>query len=261
MFRTIVFLACAAAAFSQTPADLFNRPPEDVDRALRARISAFYQAHVDGKPRLAEPLVAEDTKDAFYNAEKPKYLSFEIRKIDYSDDFTRAKVTILLEQYVPVPGFLDKPLKVPTPSTWKLVDGQWYWYIDQNLLHHRDSPFGTMTAGPTPNGAATSPLPTTIPTLKDMNFIFSQVKADKGTVSLKPGEPEQVIISNGATGAVSLTVMGVPPGVDAKLDHADVGAGGKAILTLRASARTRPGVISLRVEQTNQVIPIQVDFQ
>src|SRR5262252_4422911 len=112
MFRSIALCVCAASCLAQSPADLFNRPPADVDKALRVRITEFYQDHVDGKFRQAEALVAEDTKDFFYSANKPKYLSFEIQRIDYSDGFTRAKATVLCEQYVLMPGFTDKPLKV-----------------------------------------------------------------------------------------------------------------------------------------------------
>jgi hypothetical protein len=255
---------CATASLAQTPAaqtptDLFNRPPADVDQALRARISEFYQDHVDGKFRQAEALVAEDTKDFYYSAAKTKYLSFEIQRIDYTEGFTRAKATVLCEQYVMIPGFTDKPLKVPTPSTWKLLDGQWFWYVDPEAL--RLTPFGKMTPGPSRAGASPPALPSSIPTLKDMDFIFSQVKPDKTAVKLKPGEPEKVVITNRANGPVSLTLTEVPPGVDAKLDHANIAAGDKATLTLRAAERAKPGVLSLRVDQTNRVIPIQVAFE
>jgi hypothetical protein len=251
MVRWFPFLAFSAYCFAQTPADLFNKPPADVDRALRARISEFYQDHVDGKFRQADALVAEDTKDFYFASNKPKYLGFEIQRIDYSEGFTRAKATILCEQYVMMPGFTDKPLKVPTPSTWKLVDGQWYWYVDQSAL--RQTPFGVMQ----PGTGAPSGLPA-IPSGKDMAFIFSQVKADKSVVNLKPGVEEQVTITNGAQGQVSLELTGKLPGVQVKLDRMNLAAGEKAILTLRAGDDAQPGVLSLRVEQTNQVIPIQV---
>jgi hypothetical protein len=41
----------------------------------------------------------------------------------------------------------------------------------------------------------------------------------------------------------------------------NIGAGEKGILTLRAGKDAKPGVLSLRVEQTNQVIPIQVKIE
>src|SRR5437763_1984007 len=104
MLRTTLLALFAASLFAQAD-DPFNRPPADVDRALRARIQEFYQFHIKGDFRHAEALVAEDTKDFFYSANKTKYLSAEISRIQYSDNFTKAKATILCEQYVMIPSF------------------------------------------------------------------------------------------------------------------------------------------------------------
>src|SRR5215467_6968213 len=145
MLRIASFTLFAALAFAQNPADLFNRPPADVDEALRARIKEFYQYHVTQEFRKAEKLVAEDTQDFFYDHNKPHYLSFEIRSITYSDDFTKAKAVVICEQFVAMPGFTDKPMQVPTPSTWKVVDGKWYWYVDKKEFDK--TPFGTLKAG------------------------------------------------------------------------------------------------------------------
>jgi hypothetical protein len=253
MLRLFALSLFSIVCLAQDPADLFNRPPANVDQALRTRISEFYQDHVEGKFRQAEALVAEETKEFFYSGNKPKYLSFEIRRIDYSEGYTRAKATVLCEQYVLMPGFADKPLKVPVPSLWKLVDGQWYWYVDPEAL--RQSPFGRMTPGAV--GASNN---IKIPTPEEMNFIFSQVKADKTGVTLKAGESDQVTISNGAQGQMSISILGAPPGVDVKLDRMDLKSGEKAVLTFRAGAGAKPGVLTVRVEQTNQVIPIQVSI-
>src|SRR3984893_18862048 len=106
-----ILLPLLVSALAQTPADLFAKAPPDVDEALRARISKFYQAHVDGKPRRAEEMVAEDSKDYFYGRKKPKSLSFEIGKIEYSKDFTEARAIVVVETYVPVLGFGNKPMK------------------------------------------------------------------------------------------------------------------------------------------------------
>src|ERR1700724_3603210 len=94
--RLLPVFALASCLLAQRPADLFSKAPPEVDEALRARVAKFYQAHVDGKPRRAEELVAEDTKDYFYTARKPQYLSFQIIKIDYTDTFTKATVTTMV---------------------------------------------------------------------------------------------------------------------------------------------------------------------
>jgi hypothetical protein len=150
-------------------------------------------------------------------------------------------------------------MKVPTGSTWKLVDGQWYWYVDQDAL--RQSPFGKMTPGPYPKGPASAPgLPPSLPNLEQMEKLFSQqVKVDKSSVTLKPGESGQVTVTNGSQGTITVELTGEIPGVDIKLDKMDIPAGQKAVVTLRAGAGAKPGVLSLRVEQTNQVFSIQVN--
>src|ERR1044071_4289257 len=90
----------AVSLFAQAPADLFQKAPPAVDQALRERIARFYQLHVDSKFRQAESLVAEDSKDFFYSANKPKYLGFEIKQIIYSDDFTKARAVVITQMVI-----------------------------------------------------------------------------------------------------------------------------------------------------------------
>ena len=148
LFAIFAVLAGAALA-QQSAADLFHKPPADVDRALRARINEFYQDHVKGEFRKAEALVAEDTKDYFYDGNKPHYLSFELVSIKYSDDFQKAEALVKVEQRVLLPGFDGKPMIFPIPSFWKLENGEWYWYVDKEKMY--DTPFGRMTPGPYPD--------------------------------------------------------------------------------------------------------------
>jgi len=253
MLRFTLLAVFAVGSFAQKADDAFNKPPADVDQALRARITEFYDLHVKGEFRKAEALVAEDTQDIYYNSSKTKYVSFEIGRIDYSENFSRAKATVLCEQYIMLPGFLGKPMKIPMPSTWKLVDGTWYWYVDPESL--RETPFGKANPG---SGQGSTPkaipaIPTTVP-----DFIYQQVKADKASVSLKVGESEQVTITNSAPGTMNISVTGSIPGVEVKLDRTVLNTGEKAVLTFQASNEAKSGVLSIQVEQTNQVIPIQV---
>ena len=253
MLRFILLAIFVTGSFAQNAGDVFNKPPADVDQALRTRITEFYDLHVKGEFRKAEAWVAEDTRDTYYSSNKTKYLSFEIGRIDYSDNFTRAKATVLCEQYIMLPGFLGKPFKVPIPSTWKLVDGTWYWYMDPESM--RMSPFGKMNPGSSQETATSSipAIPTTVP-----DFIYKQVKADKESVTLKVGESERVTITNGAPGAMNISLTGSVPGVEVKLDRTILNAGEKAVLTVEAGNDAKSGVLSIQVEQTNQVIPIQV---
>lgn len=247
-FSLLAILPLVLAA--QDPADLFNKPPAAVDQALRARITEFYELHVKGEFRKAEALVAEDTKDFFYDGNKPRYLSFEISKIKYSDDFTRAQAIVLCEQTVPFPGFQGQAMKIPTPSNWKIENGQWVWYVDQKWL---DSPFGHRTPGPG-NGAAS---PIVIP--GSVAQFMSAVKAEPQSVTLTPGGSQQIAISNTAPGLMQVAVTGSVPGVDAKLDRAEIKPGERATLTVHAGDNAKSGRLQVRVAPTGQLIPIQIE--
>jgi hypothetical protein len=256
MHRIALFALFGVLAFAQPNEPFKPKPPVGVDAALRARIQEFYDLHIKGQFRKAEALVADDTKDLFYSANKPKYLSCEISNVEYLENFTKAKAVVACEQYVMMPGFMDHPMKVPMMSTWKVENDQWFWYVDPEALRH--TPFGTMTPGPYPaNGAAAAPPSlSNIPTTAD--FLMNQVKLDKDAVRLKAGETAEVTITNGAHGFMSVSVPVPVPGLEAKLDKSSLSAGGKATLTLRAAKGAKSGVLNVLVEPSMQLLPIQV---
>ncbi len=246
---------------AQSPADLFQKAPPDVEEALRPRVQQFFQYHVDGKFRLAETLVAEDSKDFFYSANKPRYLSFEISKIEYSDEFTKAKATVICEMFIPVLGFTTTPMKVPIPSHWKLVDGVWYWYVDTSKLN--ETPFGTMKPGPNGGGAAGLPAPPTPETAKQL--LAGAVRVDKSSVQFKPGvnATDHVTIENHMPGKITLA-LNSPAGdsLELKLDRTALNAGEKAVLLVHAKPETppHPRTVNVRVVETNQVLPVKISF-
>jgi hypothetical protein len=260
--RFPILVLCAGVLCAQNAADLFNKPPAKVDKALRARISEFYEDHVKQEFRKAEALVAEDTKNFFYSQNKPAYLSFDISRIDYSDNFTRAKATVVCEQYVMVPGFADKPMKVPVPSTWKLVKGKWYWYVDQSVWH---TPWGDMKPGTHGARASATPAPS-LPPIPDSPeaaaaLFLNKVRSDKSSVNLKPGQAEEVTFTNTSSGPMTLTIPIPLKGVETKFDPAEMKTGEKAKLVLRAGEGAKSGVLKVKVEQTGETIPIQVAIQ
>ncbi|HKX00395.1 MAG TPA: hypothetical protein VJN43_21835 [Bryobacteraceae bacterium] len=251
---------------AQNPAELFTKAPPEVDEALRGRVSKFYQAHVDGKPRRAEELVAEESKDYFYDMKKPKYLSFEITKIDYSDNFTKAKVLVLVGTYLPVMGFADKPVKAPLLSTWKVVDGQWYWYIDPDVIN--TTPFGKMGTPPgyDPAKSAAGALPD-ISKGPDLQALSKKVHADKLIARLNPREAssDQVTITNDLPGTVTLQLDTLKvPGFDARLDRTQLKGGEKAVLSLHfqpGKRAPRSMLANVTVQPINTLLRIQVLFQ
>jgi hypothetical protein len=259
MFRAVALSAFALLCFAQTPPKSQNDPPAEVDQALRARITQFYQYLVDGKYRQAEALVAEDTKDLFYDNAKPKYQGFEIQHIEYADNYTRAQVTVQVQQVIFMGEIGNMNVKLGSSGSWKVENGQWCWYVDPHAP--LATPWGkveTETAAP---GAAPTPPPFKMPTLQDaLRDLYSQVKADKQSLTLKPGEPQEVTITNGAPGPINLSLYSSTTGVEVKIDRTQLKAGEKAIVTFRASDTARNGTLNIQVDQTNQIIPIQVNI-
>lgn len=255
MYRIAVLALFAPLAFAQDTAGMFNRAPKRIDDALRARIDEFYAAHVKGEFRKAESLVAEDTKEFFYDHDKPRYLSFEISRIEYSDGYTRAKATILAEQTVMFPGFAGKPMKIPTPSYWKIEKGKWCWYIDQTKLN--ETPFGTMKAGPA-GAADSSPAAIMAALPSNSDEVMNLVRADKSDLILKPGESGNVVIANAMKGPVTLSIEGKLEGIAAALDRESVPGGEKATLTVKAAEGAKSGKITVLVKPIGNPIAIRV---
>jgi hypothetical protein len=238
--------------------------PPEVDAALRARITKFYQTQIDGKPRLAEPLVAEDSKDVFYAMNKPRFLSFSIDRIDYSENFTQAKASIMVKMYIPIAQLAKDPMSLAIPSLWKMENGLWCWYIDPDVL--RSSPFGKMTAA---SGEANPSAP--VPDQKrgvTLEQLWQKVKADKAVVVLRSAEAsdDQVLIVNQMPGPVKIEVrFPSVPGLEVKADHKEIPANAKAILSFHfkpgKSTPTGPIPVEVAVEPIHSVIALQVTFR
>ncbi len=250
----------AAALFAQNGADPFNKPPADVDKALRERITEFYQDHVTGEFRKAEQLVAEDTQDFFYNTNKPRYDSFEIARIDYSDNFTRARASVLCEQNVLMPGFGGK-FKVPTPSTWKLENGKWFWYVDQSTLNV--TPFGIMKVSPPPADGtkAQASTPPPITSLTSADFALGKIKVDKDSLALKAGESGQFTLANTAPGLMTVAWINTP-GFEVTPDRADLKAGEKATVTVKALAGApQASALRFQVMPTGEQVAVDITVE
>jgi hypothetical protein len=254
MRRFALIALVASLASAQDTASLFNRAPKEIDDALRARIDQFYQLCLKRDFRHAEALVAEDTKDFFYDNTKPEILGYEISRIDYTDGYTHAKAMILEDRVVMFPGFTDKPVKIPTPSYWKIDNGKWSWYVDKSKIY--DTPFGTMKPGPPSSGTSVASVVRTLPT--DVEQLMDKVKTDKSEVTLKPGESAKVLVGNGMQGPVMLVIQGKLTGIEAALDRATIPATEQATLTIKAADDATSGTITLNVSPLGKAMPIRV---
>lgn len=121
-----------------TTTELMNQPPvietstpgapKAADRALRGRATKFYQSYVEGKFRQADFYVAEDSKDAFFAMDKPRYLKVWGHKIQYSPDYKKAQVLTTVDFEMKAARIGTMVVRPQIPSTWKLQKGQWFWY-------------------------------------------------------------------------------------------------------------------------------------
>jgi hypothetical protein len=267
MLRTIVVLTFTLCAFGQQqPSEPASpAPPPAVDTALRERVKKFYQAHVDGKYRLADQVVADESKDLFFAMNKQKYDSFDIVRINYSDDFTKADAVVATKGTWYFRG-QKMPVTMPITSKWKVIDGEWFWYVVPT--NEAVTPFGTMhfdKGNPEDKGPVPA-LPADPKVLAER--ILSQVQADKDSVRLSSYEPSkaEVRVRNGMQGEIKLRIGmdGAFAGLTAKLDKETLSAGDTAVLTFICKPKDKSAkpMVSAQVivEPTQQVIPIKLTF-
>jgi hypothetical protein len=281
ILHILPLVIAAAVIYGQTPpatpekapAQTSQKAPPEVDAALRARVAQFYQFEVDGKFNQALQLVAEDTKDLFVGSGKPSYHSFEIRSIQFRDDFSKADVITVVSRLLPIEGFMGHPLPTMMPTRWKLENGQWRLYVDP-LTDLPVSPFGRpMPPGMAmpalgPPGASgppgvSRPLPAMPRNLANPRTLLP----DKLSVELKSSGPSsaQVAVSNPSPWPVGLNFFDPKvAGLTVKLDRLTVQPGQKAILSIQSNGGVQipktPITVVVTVPQANQTIPIKVSF-
>lgn len=257
MYRIALCALLAAAAFAQTDVPPPEKPPVDVDQALRDRATEFYTLLKNQEYRKAEALVAEDTKDYYYAGPKPEIHNFEIVGIEYSEHFTHATVTTKCTEPVVVAGFPPSVLTLKIPTLWKVENGLWVVYEDPEKIH---SPGGLQRKIDVAiSGAVAATMPTMPKDLpKDASSLFGKVQLERPEMELKSGESQTVAIYNGAPGPITLE-LGYPlKGIETKLDRTDLTAGQKAILTMTAGKEPVGGPYSLRVMPTGEILNLKV---
>ena len=271
-----VFAGFFSLALAQIPSDVFDKAPPAIDDALRTRVEAFYQAHVDGKFRAADQYVAEDSKDAFFAAEKTKYKGFQVSKITYSDNFTKANVVTNCKTDMFFHGS-KYPVTMPTVTHWKIDQGQWFWsYVSPDEM---DTPFGTMKGGP-PEDSEKAAVVAMIP--KDFNAaakeILSKVTVDRSEITLDQDRTSsrEVHLKNGLLGPIKVSTdpTGIP-GLTVRPAKPEVGPGEEVAVIIEFNFEdpsincrdclVHPGVrppatVNIHVQPTQQEFPIRIVF-
>ena len=262
MYRFFPLFLLIFTLSAQTPSLTLDKPPQDVDDALRARIKTFYDYHVARKYRLAEQLMTEEAKDDFYAMSKPDLKAFKIGNIDYSDNFTKAKVVIVGSMPVLLPMAGGKIMDMPFASYWKIENGVWCWYYNKTALLH--TPFGDLKPQDANSRNETASLPA--PSNVSIESLQSAVKIERSQIDLGVGKPQTVKVANTLPGPVSLTIdcARMPlaqSGISATFDKKDLKARETAVLTLNADPRMKVGMeelLRITVSPTNQILDLKI---
>jgi hypothetical protein len=257
-------VSCAVVAAQTTATDVFEKAPPDVDAALRARVAKFFQAHVDSKFRQAEEVIAEDSKDFFYNMEKSHYFSFEIVRINYSENYTKATVVTGVEVEWRSPRIGVMRVKPPMTSLWKLENGQWYWYVVPQK--DWDTPWGRMNPGPDAK-QGTSAVAAMFNGV-DRETVLRQISIDTNHIRLKGYEASEgrAIIRNSMPGEIQLRLNApTAVGLEVTMDKTALKSGEQAVISVRYNPATKEpkpsSEFSVNVDPVGQVYRIALTFE
>jgi hypothetical protein len=265
-------------ALSQDNVPTEGAPPE-VDQALRARVTQFYSANISGKWRDAFQVVADDMQNEYLAASKDTYDRCDTIKITYSDNFTKATVRENCHGEYRWHN-THIPATIPLTSTWKVVDGQWFWYYLKPT--EVMTPWGLSTIPPDdPKTPGSSAVNTKIETvLKDpatmAKEILGQIKVDKKEIRLLGYETsrDELHISNTMPGTISVQITCAPvPGFRIKQASPDIGPKETSAIVFEydtEEAKKQCGdcyklpkpklTATIRIDPTAQVFPVRIIF-
>ena len=232
-------------------------PSPEVESALKSRVQDFYQLMVDHKFREGEQLVAEDSKDFYYDSKKPDIKSFTIGKIEYSPDFRSAKVTIQAKVSLLFPGAGLQTFEIPSVTKWKIDGDKWCWFVDKDA--QLQTPFGKVNPSVSGSKGGASPLPRIITSLA------SAVTIDRSQIQLDPAHPkaEVVVVKNALPGPVTIE-KGVPvPGIEVSIAKPNLAANESTEVTISPTAGSseRPAKVGLIVRPINQSLSIAISWE
>ncbi len=262
-FAAAFSLVLSFSAFGQTP-------PRDVDEALRSRVKEFFGYHVTGEFRKAMNLVAQETQDEYFAAQKTRYEGFQIDSIEYSDNFTKAVVTLTVKEKKRISVQFPETVFVEKPATlWKIEDGKWCFYIEHKTTWRTPMGPSDLKAIDQARAQAANGVPFSPDQIKDLaSTILNQSTISRSDVILPPDRPssEEIVFKNGQNGTVKLYLASgkLPEGMTAELDKTDVPANGQA--TLKITYKPRPDIVpptvslTLVMEPFSRSFPISVRF-
>jgi hypothetical protein len=258
------------AVLAQTPSPA---PPPEVDQALRARVSEFFQYHVEGKFSKAYEMVADDTKEYYFATQKVQFVNFKIDSVKFSNDFTNAEVDLTAQRtWRPRHDFPEVAVTEQMHTTWKIENGKWMWYD-----HTRPTwitPFGpsdtaALQKSTTATGAAPDLSPEKMQELAKTILQPQQSPLDRAEVVLPLDKvsAEQVVFHNSQPGEVKIYLNDSSKiaGFSAEADKTAVGPGQDAVIKIHfdpKNAPESPAGFTLRVvmQPFGREFPIAIKF-
>jgi hypothetical protein len=257
MVKSLLIPMLAASAWAwQGP------PSADTVAALRARVQQFYQLEVDKKYRQAESMIADDTKDDYYNSRKPDLKGFSVESVELMKDNTQAKVLIKAKVLILMPGAGAQIFDMPTPTYWKLENNEWRWFIPEEMK--TGTPFGKMKTGDSGTdslsmkGAAPGGIAN-----PNLGALLGQITIDKTSIELSAAAPDAVAtITNQLPGAVDLRVdphVEVIKGLTVKVDKIHLEQGEKTEVHFHLAGKEKiADVVEITALPLNRVLDITV---
>lgn len=191
-------------------AQLTRKAPPDVEAALKARVEKFYNLYQQGKFRQAESVVAEQSRDLYYGMQKTPIRNHQFEDISFSEDFQTAHV--LVSCLSGHPRLASAGLRVPVPSTWKVINGEWYMLIEPRTT----TPFGPMKWDDPRETKQEPPARATLETVTTGTF---QVEPQKITFPRQGSGivSRSIVVKNNLPGPLTLELENEIPGVTVKL--------------------------------------------
>jgi hypothetical protein len=266
---------------------LFNSATPDVEAALRARITGFFEAQQQGKWRQAEKFVAEDSIDAYLERDKKRYSKFEIRAINWvGEGFKEATVNMIVPFDMTLLGVGEVDGGAPFPIThhWKLEDGDWYWFVPKvDPCKPIETPMGKITPvckDGKPVADEQADAQRALNRMIESNqvkpeMLQGRVTASSSQVQLskKNAGEETITIKNAFDGPVTLDLIGGDMvGLSIAFDDAKaesprrITLDAKKTATLRMKFQPTPSGIpdrlgvQVRVEPLSMVLPLDILF-
>lgn len=213
-------------------------PPPDREKALRAAVDQFATAFQEGKLRKAYPLVDEDSQEAFLDMAKLKFSKYEWTKIDWSEDFTRATVTLTVDTEWKLPQ-ATVPVRRPWEQHWVWKDGEWLWVWEQPK--EIQTPFGVVKVQP---GAGSKNIDVEAEIKKGPKpeQLDHAVRILTPNLAFSHGQPREAVlqVKNGLEGHVTLTAV-IPRIPGMKIDRIKKSAGPGETVEFRLYWNPIPG--------------------